>query len=116
MLKIKELAIMQANNELDAGLKAIKLGNQGKARVCARRACAAIIDFWLKDHKEFKWGNHAIGFLEGIRDENSLPENIRRAAERLTAKVDKNFSTGYNENPLDDAKLIIEFFLNFYKQ
>ncbi len=115
MLVIKEITVMQAESELDNGIKALNLGNVGKARVCARRACYVIIDFWLKDHKEFKWGNNAVRLLEGVRDENSFPDDIRNAAKRLITKVDQNFTTGFEENPIEDARLIITYFLSYYK-
>lgn len=115
MLRVKEIAIMKAESELDNGIKALNIGNIGKARVCARRACFEVINFWLQDHKEFKWGNNAISFLEAVRDENSFPIEIREAAKRLTVKVDQKFSTGFKENPVDDAKIIIQYFLTYYK-
>lgn len=115
MLKIKEIAIMKAESELTNGTEALRIGNIGKARVCARRACFEIINFWLQDHKEFKWGNNAISVLERVKNESSFPNEIREAAKRLTTKVDKNFSTGFNEDPVDDAKTIIQYFLTYYK-
>lgn len=112
---IKEIALMRAEVELRNGIESLNIGNFGKARVCARRACFAIIDFWLKDHKEFKWGNNAISIQESVKDETSFPNEIRDTAKRLTTKVDQNFSTGFNENPIDDAKTIVQYFLSFYK-
>lgn len=112
---IKEIALMQAESELNNGIKALDIGNIGKARVCARRACFAVIDFWLKDHKEFKWGNNAMRVLESLKNQTSFPSEVREAAKRLTAKVDQSFSTGFVEDPIDDAKIIIQYFSSHYK-
>lgn len=114
MLMIKEIAVMQAENELNIGEQAFKTGNIGKARVCARRACMFAVSFWLQNNSTFDWGRTAISYLEGVRDETSLPENVRLAAERLTTKVDKQFDTGHKENPIDDARLILNYFLPQY--
>jgi hypothetical protein len=107
---IKEIALMQAESELNNGIKALNIGNVGKARVCARRACFAIIDFWLKDHSEHNWGNNAMSVLESLKDQVSFPFEVREAAKRLTSKVDQSFSTRFAENPIDDAKIIIQYF------
>lgn len=115
MLMIKEIALMKAESELSNGTAALKIGNIGKARVCARRACFEIINFWLQNHKEYKFGNNAVSVLEGVMNEPSFPNHVKAAAQRLTTKVDQNFSTGFNENPIDDAKMIIQYFLSYYK-
>ncbi len=109
---IKNIAAMHAQSELEMGEQAMKVGNVGKARVCARRACSFILSYWNEKNKEYNWGNNAVRLLEGVRDELNFPEHIRNAAKRLTAKADINFSTGYDENPIEDAKMIIDYFLS----
>jgi hypothetical protein len=112
MNQIKEIAVMQSENELNIGEKALKSGNIGKARVCARRACMFAINYWLHKNQNYNWGKTAINFLENVRDENALPENVRFSAKRLTERVDKNFATSNSENPLEDAKIIINYFFS----
>jgi hypothetical protein len=112
MKKIKEIAVMQAEAELSLGERALKIGNDGKARVCARRACSFVIFYWLQNHPDFDFGKTAISLLENIRDFNSFPEDVKLAAKRLTTKVNVQFDTGYKENPIDDARIIINYFLN----
>lgn len=109
---VKEIALMHAQSELEIGKQALTIGNIGKARVCARRACSFILSYWNEINKDYKWDNNSIRLLETVRDELNFPEYVRNAAHRLTAKVDINFSTGYDENPIADAKMIIEYFLN----
>lgn len=114
---IKEVIVMQTHAELEMGEQALKIGNVGKSRVCARRACSFILSYWNEMNKEYNWGTNAIKLLEGVRDEIKFPEHIRNAAQRLTAKVDNSFSTGYDVNPIEDAKIIIDYFLsNLNKQ
>lgn len=109
---IKEIALMHTQSELLMGEQALTVGNVGKARVCARRACSFILSYWNEINKDYKWGNNSIRLLEAVRDELTFPEDVRNAAHRLTVKVDSSFSTGYDENPIADAKMIIEYFLN----
>ena len=103
---------MQSESELSNGEQALKIGNAGKARVCARRACLFVISYWLQNHTGYNWGKTAISLLEGVRDENSLPDDVKFAANRLTTKVDAQFDTGYKESPIDDARIIINYFLS----
>lgn len=109
---IREIAVMQSESELSIGEQALRIGNAGKARVCARRACLFVISYWLQNHTGYNWGKTAMSLLEGVRDEHSLPDNVKFAANRLTTKVDTQFDTGYKENPIDDARIIINYFLS----
>jgi len=108
---IKEAAIMNSEAELSLGEKALEIGNIGKARVCARRACSFVISFWLSKNSQYNWGNNAMSMLNGVSLEKSFPEEIRNSAVKLTKKANQNFDTGFNENPVDDAKTIISYFL-----
>lgn len=109
---IKDVAVMHAQSELEMGEQALRIGNVGKARVCARRACSFILSYWNETNKGYDWGSTAIRLLEGVRDELKFPADVRDAANRLTTKVDTNFNTGFDKNPLEDARKIINYFLN----
>jgi len=115
MSRRRDLLYTISEAELRPGEDALEIGNVGKARVCARRACMFVISAWSEDYEEFDWGNNAMSFLEGVRDESLMPDEIREAANRLTVKVNQNFSTGFEENPIEDARLIITYFLSYYK-
>jgi hypothetical protein len=111
MTSNKDLAYTSAYAELRIGEEAKRGGNIGKARVCARRGCALAIDLWLNDKSEKVWGQSAISKLRNLQEDQSIPISIRDAAKRLNTKVDMQFDKGYEEDPIDDAKLIIEYFL-----
>lgn len=108
----RDLVYINAHVEIKAGQEAKKIGNIGKARVCARRGCGFAIDHWLKYHPEKNWGESAISWLTQLQQDQTIPVNIREAAERLTIKVDQNFETGIEEDPLEDGETIIEYFLD----
>jgi hypothetical protein len=108
----RDLAYINAHVEIKAGQEAKKIGNIGKARVCARRGCGIAIDHWLKYHPEKNWGESAISVLTQLQKDQTIPLNIREAAEKLTKKVNQNFKEEVEEDPLKDGETIIEYFLD----
>lgn len=116
MKPIRDLIYINAFAEIETGSAAKRIGNIGKARVCARRGCGIAIEYWLLNHPEKDWGRSAINMLAHLQKEISIPQDIREAAERLTKKVDQNFETGIDEDPISDGKTIIEYFLDKYDE
>lgn len=111
MVSSRDLYYTMAHNEIWTGRDAEKVGNEGKVRVCARRACFQAIDFWLAFHSEKQWGDTAMSYLRNASVDDNLPLEIREAAERLTQKVNLNFKLSHNFDPLEDAEKIVEYFL-----
>lgn len=76
-------------------------GNEGKARVCARRAAGLAI-------KEcYGWPGDALKRLKRLQVEPGVPAAVREAAQRLTTKVDQNHKVPFDNDPIEDALLII---------
>lgn len=71
--------------ELAAAEAARQDSNDGKARVCARRAVARATEAWLA----------------------RLPLPIRQAAERLRTSVTRQHAAPFTSDPVADARLII---------
>lgn len=96
-------------NELVNAQVALAEGNEGKARVCSRRAVQIIIQakFGFALGVDFS----ALTALQFIVETLKFPENIRRAAARLQgglrAKIEGNV---FSENPIEDAEIIIRYF------
>ena len=96
-------------HELTAAEAASKIGNDGKARVCARRAVALASEAWLEQHS-FQTGRlDAMGHLRRIHGDESAPSSIRQAAERLTTTVTRRDSAPFTSDPIGDARIIIEY-------
>ncbi|MFZ1518228.1 MAG: hypothetical protein WAU11_05605 [Ignavibacteriaceae bacterium] len=112
MSGVRDLIYNVAKAELLQGEQAKEIGNIGQTRVCARRACGMAIEHWLEFHQHKNWGASAITMLTKLQEDHRMPKDIRDAAERLTKKVDNNFETGIEEDPLNDGKIIIEYFLD----
>jgi len=96
--------------ELAVGEAAWKDANEGKARVCARRAVARATEAWLEGFPVRPWSGDAMEHLRQIQQDASFPLPIRQAAERLSTTVTQRQSAPFTIDPIGDARLIIAFF------
>ena len=93
--------------ELAAAEAALQAANDGKARVCARRAVALATEVWLARFPVRRWSGDAMEHLRRIQQDSSFPLPIRRAAERLSTPVPRQQTAPFTADPIGDAKLII---------
>jgi len=112
MSGVRNLVYSVAKAELNQGEQAKEIGHIGQTRVCVRRACGMAIEHWLQFHPNRNYGASAITMLSKLQEDHTIPKEIRDAAERLTKKVDNNFETGVEEDPLKDGEMIIEYYLD----
>ncbi|HMK09123.1 MAG TPA: hypothetical protein VK449_08860 [Anaerolineales bacterium] len=83
-------------------------GRMGRARVCARRAAGwAIVPLYRQATGENPPAS-ALRLLDWYRGFAAAPLHLRRAAERLTAHVDRDHNLPFAEDPIDDARRIVE--------
>jgi len=101
------MASTQIERELAAAQAAFQVGNDGKARVCARRAVGLATEAWLEHHPDRQWRGDAMEYLRQIQQDAIFPASIREAAERLTTPVPKQHEAPFTADPIGDAKLII---------
>ena len=83
--------------------------NPGRARVCARRAAGWAIQAWYQAREGQGWGGDAMKQLNRLRADLAVPDAARRAAERLSTKVDREHGLPFDHDPIDDARVIIEW-------
>jgi hypothetical protein len=95
--------------ELAQAQKARKARNEGRARVCARRAAALAIREWYRRRLGAGWGGDAMKQLQRLREDPLVPEEVRAAAQRLTTKVDFDHQLPFEDDPIEDTRRIIEF-------
>ena len=93
--------------ELAAAEAAQHDGNDGKARVCARRAVARAIEAWIARLPSSPWHGDAMARLRHIQQDACFPLPIRQAAERLSTSVTRQHATPFTTDPVADARLII---------
>ncbi|MDP1767262.1 MAG: hypothetical protein Q8L74_00510 [Nitrospirota bacterium] len=98
--------------ELAAAEAAQRDSNDGKARVCARRAVALATDAWLARLPRPQWRGDAMAHLRHIQQDESFPLPIRQAAERLSTSVTRQHQAPFTADPIADARLIIAHLSN----
>ncbi len=93
-------------SELEQAQKAEAEGNDGKARVCARRAVGRA--FMLSTYSTgFPPSFSATQSLKAVIELNDVPEAVRAAATRLSTGVAGNKGLSISVNPVEDAVVII---------
>lgn len=93
--------------ELRAAELAWEDGNEGKARVCARRAVALAVASWLAPAGKAAWPGDVMEQLRRIQQHAAFPVAVREAAERLSTAVTKRHTAPFTVDPLTDARLIV---------
>lgn len=97
----------QIQQELSKAAKGRHNGNEGLARVCARRAVALASQHWAKQRSLQDWQGDAMHQLHQILQENSFPLPVREAAQRLLTKVTEQGQLPMTTDPIADASMII---------
>lgn len=95
-------------SELSSAHEALNEGNEGKARVCARRAVGNAFrksKYWKENERPLS----ANTVLKLIASSDKISVETRNAARRLSAGV---LEEDISRRPIDDALLIIEELLS----
>ncbi len=95
--------------ELAAAKEALKIGNEGKARVCTRRAVALADEAWLAKQSDQPFRGDSLAHLRRIQQDLSLPLSVREAAERLSTTVTRKDSAPFTTDPIGDARIITTY-------
>ena len=77
--------------ELDQAEAARSAGNEGKARVCARRAAGIAARLYYHRHGVRVESSSAYYLLSTLAEKLDLEDGIRKAARNLTRQVDPDF-------------------------
>lgn len=93
--------------EMDRAREARGVGNEGMARVCARRAVGWAVRLRYADHFQTDDTGSAFVLLEWFRDRSGAPPSLRRAAQRLTVRINEDHELPHDEDPLLDARLLL---------
>jgi HEPN domain-containing protein len=99
--------LAQIERELARAQAALREGNDGMVRVCARRAVGLAAEAWLERVPGKNWRGDALNYLGRISADESFPQDIRRAAERLMTKVTQRATAPFSTDPIADARRII---------
>ena len=90
--------------EISAGEKARLQGNEGKARVCARRAAGIVIAEYFKSTGVAVPSSGAYELLRLAFEAPDLPPHAGEICEHLLVRVSPDFSLPLNVDLLDEAR------------
>ena len=98
--------------ELAYAAQARAHGKEGRARVCARRAAGwAVGAYRNRAHGAADSERAALSHLRWLRSQADLPQTLQQAASRLTEQVGKDHRLSHGQDPLQDARSIVEAYL-----
>jgi len=97
----------QIEQELVKASEGLKNGNDGLARVCARRAVALASQHWAEERNLRAWQGDAMHQLRQIQGETTFPLSVREAAQRLLTKVTEQAQSPMATDPITDAHIIL---------
>jgi hypothetical protein len=93
--------------ELKEAQRSRMQGNEGKARVCARRAAGWAVGSYVETRSLAEPHTNALEHLKWVGENTKFSDEVREAANRLTTKVNTDGNLPFREDPVSDAQLII---------
>ena len=97
--------------EFDRATRARERGNEGQARVCARRAAGIAIRDYLTRQGIRPPGNSAYDLLNLIKDDPHLSSDLKQIAEHLTLRVTEEFKLPIDADLIAEARRFCEYLL-----
>jgi hypothetical protein len=98
---------LQIDKELQHADAARAEGNEGRARVCARRAVGAALRDVLRRKGAVHIPVSAFDLLRETENQLRLSERSRLAVERMVQKVDEEFSLPLGWDLIVEARMVI---------
>jgi hypothetical protein len=97
--------------ELDQAYLYRARGNEGRARVCARRAAGWAVAAFRQGRSGVETHPNAYHQLRWFRKFEDVPTELRKAADRLTTHVSPSHELPHRQDPLEDAEMIVHALL-----
>ena len=85
--------------------------NEGRARVCARRAAGIAIREHLTRRGIRPPSSSSLDLLHNLEMDGSLPAEIRQAVQRLTMRVDQEFNLPLEADLIAEARSLCRWLL-----
>ena len=102
----------RAASELEQAVTARENGNEGMARVCARRAAGLIIGEYLQRREIPSPGPSAYDRLRLLLDLADAPEGARQISEHLLRRVNPDFNLPFEADLIEETRRLAEQLLD----
>jgi len=96
----------QIEKEFHLAEQARAKGNEGQARVCARRAAGIAVRDYLTRKGTSPRSASAYDLLNLIKGDPFLPPDLRLAADHLTLRVTEEFKLPVNADLIQEARML----------
>jgi hypothetical protein len=94
----------EINAEFEKAEQARARGNEGQARVCARRAAGIAVREYLRRQGVRPPSVSAYDLLNSLKNDPRLSPDLRQIAEHLTLRVTEEFKLPVNADLVAEAK------------
>jgi hypothetical protein len=94
----------EINAEFEKAEQARARGNEGQARVCARRAAGIAVREYLRRQDVRPPSVSAYDLLNSLKNDPRLSPELRQIAEHLTLRVTEEFRLPVNADLVTEAK------------
>lgn len=100
---------LQIQEELLLAKQSRQEGNEGRARVCARRAAGAAAQMYLKQVDSGSRNDNAIQSLVRLGNLDQIPDRIKEAVKWLVERVNEEHSFPEVVDLIHEARLVIQY-------
>ena len=108
-----EKTLLQVQEELLLAKQSRQEGNEGRARVCARRAAGAAAQGYFLEVDHLPKGESVIKSLVRLGGLDQIPDRVREAVNWLVARVDEDHSFPPEVDLIQEAGIVIEYIENY---
>jgi len=102
----------QIQIEFDRASQARAKGNEGQARVCARRAAGIAIREYLTRRGTHISSTSAYDLLNLLKEDPLLPLDLKLVADHLTLRVTEEFKLPVEADLVAEARILCDWLLN----
>ncbi len=99
---------MEIQAEFEKAARARARGNEGQARVCARRAAGVAVREYLTRQGIRPLSVSAYDLLNSLKEDSRLSPELRRIADHLTLRVTEEFKLPVNVDLVAEARKFCE--------
>ena len=103
---------LQVQEELLLAKQSRQEGNQGRARVCARRAAGAAAQAYFLEVDLLPKGESVMKSLVRLGDLDQIPDRVKEAVKWLVERVDEDHSFPPGVDLIQEAGIVIEYIEN----